>query len=132
MHGSEVKAKRIEVKRSEAVYIQGRGKSDCVATSYRLDSPGSFPGSILVFSLFFRISSVFSCVCFFLYYVFVHVFSVFFLYFLFLMFSNVHDLVLYVCICTVDVHVLCLCKHCHRAEAQLWLIINKYINILHK
>jgi hypothetical protein len=48
--------KQSEVKRSEVVYIQGRGSSDYVATSYTLNGPGSFPGSILVFS------SVFSCI----------------------------------------------------------------------
>jgi hypothetical protein len=48
--------KRSEVKRSEMVYIHGRGSSGDVATSYKLNGPGSFPGSILVFSMFFRIS----------------------------------------------------------------------------
>jgi hypothetical protein len=48
----------VKVKRSEVVYMQGRGSSDYVATSYRLDGPGSFPGSILVFSAFFHVFSV--------------------------------------------------------------------------
>jgi hypothetical protein len=51
--------------------------------SYRLDGPGSFPSSILVFSVFF------------------------FLYFLFLVFCNVHVLVLY---CENSCNVLC-CFH---------------------
>jgi hypothetical protein len=38
-----MKVKRSEVKQSEVIYIQGRGSSDYVATSYRLDGPGSFP-----------------------------------------------------------------------------------------
>jgi hypothetical protein len=70
------------VKRSEVVYIQGRGSSDYVATSYRLDGPASFPGSI-----FILFSSVFSAVP--------SVFSVSAL------FCNIHVLVLYLCICTV-------------------------------
>jgi hypothetical protein len=53
--------KRSEVKRSEVVYIQDRDSSDYVATSYRLDGPGSFPGSIFI--LFYSVFSVFfSCV----------------------------------------------------------------------
>jgi hypothetical protein len=75
------------------VYIQGRGRSHYVVTSYRLDDPGSFPGSILVFSVFLFVFSIV-----FFTYVFFHVFSVFFLYFLF---RNVHVPVLYLCICTV-------------------------------
>jgi hypothetical protein len=47
--------KRSEERRSEVVYIQGRGSSDYVATSYRLDGPGSVPDSILVFSVFFHV-----------------------------------------------------------------------------
>jgi hypothetical protein len=42
----------VKVKRSEVVYVKGRGSSDYLATSYRLDGPGSFPGRILVFSVF--------------------------------------------------------------------------------
>jgi hypothetical protein len=44
--------KRNEMKQSDVVYIQSRGSSDYVATNYRLDGPGSFPGSILIFSVF--------------------------------------------------------------------------------
>jgi hypothetical protein len=55
-----VKVKGCEVKRSEVVYIHGRDSSDYVATSYRLDGPGSFPGSI--FNLFSSVFSVFCCV----------------------------------------------------------------------
>jgi hypothetical protein len=58
--------KRNQAKRS-VVYIQGRGSSDYVAMSYRRDGPGSFPGSILVFSsllcMFFHVFSVFSVSC---------------------------------------------------------------------
>jgi hypothetical protein len=66
--------KQSEVKQSEVDYIWGRGSSDYVATSYRLDGPGSFLRSILVFSVcffFFIFSNGF-----FMYYVFLHVFSV--------------------------------------------------------
>jgi hypothetical protein len=69
-----VKVKRTELKRSEVVYIQGRGHSYYVTMSYRLDGPGSFPGSILAFSVLF---SVFSSGLFMN--VFFHVLSVFFL-----------------------------------------------------
>jgi hypothetical protein len=54
--------KRSEVKRSEVVYIQGRGSSDYVSTSYKLDGPGSCPGSILLFSVFS--SCIFCILCF--------------------------------------------------------------------
>jgi hypothetical protein len=52
------------VKRSEVVYIQGRSSSDNVAMSYTLDGPGSFPGSILVLSVFSYYLVLFSCMCF--------------------------------------------------------------------
>jgi hypothetical protein len=57
--------KRSEVKRSELVYIQGRGSSDYVATSYRLDGLGSFPGSVFILfsSIIYVFSSVFSAAC---------------------------------------------------------------------
>jgi hypothetical protein len=90
--------KRSEVKPSEVVYIHGRDSSDYVATSYILDGPGSFPGSILVLYVFFSYFLVFSCI-----------FCVF-LYFLFLVFRNVHMLVLYLCICTV-LYCGCLYKY---------------------
>jgi hypothetical protein len=57
-----VKLKRSEVKLSEVVYILGRGSSDYVAMSYRLDGAGSFLGSMLVFSVFF-VFSVLSVSC---------------------------------------------------------------------
>jgi hypothetical protein len=51
--------KRSEVKRSEVVLHYRVGiAQDYVATSYRLDGPGSFPGSI--FMLFSSVSAVFS------------------------------------------------------------------------
>jgi hypothetical protein len=51
--------------RSEVVCIQGPVSSDYVATSYRLDGPGSFPGSILIFSVFSSILLCLLCMCFF-------------------------------------------------------------------
>jgi hypothetical protein len=55
----------VKVKRSEVVYIQGRGSSDYVATSYRLDGPGTFQGSIFILlsSIFSVFPSVFSVSC---------------------------------------------------------------------
>jgi hypothetical protein len=83
---SEVKWKWSEVKwnESEVVYIQGLGSSYYVyvATSYRLDGPSSFPGSILVFSVFFVFSSVVSCICFFHIFVFFSCIMRLFMYFL--------------------------------------------------
>jgi hypothetical protein len=78
--------KRSEVKRSEVVHIQGRGSSYYVATSYRLDGPGSSPCSILVYSVFF---SVFCFLC-----------SVMFMY--------LYCTYVYVLYSTVDVDVLVL------------------------
>jgi hypothetical protein len=73
-------------------FIQtGQDSSDYVATSYRLDEPGSFPGSIFILS-----SSVFSVFC---------------LYILFLVFClYLYFTYVYVLYCTVDVHVLVLRK----------------------
>jgi hypothetical protein len=53
------------MKRREVVYVQGRDSSDYVATSYRLDGPGSFPGSIFI--LFFFCIFGFSCFVMFMY-----------------------------------------------------------------
>jgi hypothetical protein len=60
-----------EVKRGEMVYIQGRDSSDCVATSYRLDGPGSF--LISIFILFFLYVLCFLCIfCFLCFVIFMY------------------------------------------------------------
>jgi hypothetical protein len=77
----------VKVKRSEVVYIQGRGSSDYVATSYRLDGPGFFFRAL--YSYFLCFSCIFCFLC-------------------FVVLMNLHCT--YVCVLyfTVDVHVLVL------------------------
>jgi hypothetical protein len=56
------KSDKSDVKLSEVrwFYITSGESSDYVATSYRLDGPGSFPGSIFI--LFSSVFFVFCCV----------------------------------------------------------------------